>query len=180
MGPAQAIDLIRDAVRGTGTTWADLGAGSGTFTQALVALLGPTARIYSVDRDARAVAALGRWASASAPGVIPVQADFSERFELPGLNGEGLDGVLLANSLHYVSDAADVLARIAARLRPGGRLVVVEYVRRHADPWVPYPIPPERLSQLAMHAGVSEPVVTATRDSRYGGRLYVAAAERPQ
>ena len=40
-------------------TWADLGTGNGTFTRALVNLVGPR-RIYAVDSDARAMAELMR------------------------------------------------------------------------------------------------------------------------
>jgi len=178
MKPSAAIEFIRDAVHGAGGTWADLGAGNGTFTHALVALLGPTARIYSVDQDPQAIAAIRTWATASAPGVVPVLADISLPLELPGLGSDGLDGVLLANSLHYVPETGDALARIAARLRPGGRLVIVEYDQRRATQWVPYPIPLERLPELAARARVSEPVVTATKRSRFGGKLYVAMAER--
>jgi SAM-dependent methyltransferase len=105
--------------------------------------------------------------------------DITAPLELPGLDGDGLDGLLLANSLHYVADAGQFLARIASRLRPGGRVVFVEYDQRRATRWVPHPVPPERLAELAAFAGLSEPAITATRESRYGGRLYVAAAERP-
>jgi SAM-dependent methyltransferase len=179
MDAAEAIELIRDAVGGVSGTWADLGAGNGTFTRALVELLGPATRVYSVDRDARAIAEIAKWAKANAPGVVPVVGDITAPLELPGLDGDGLDGLVIANSLHYVPDAGQVLARIAARLRPGARVVFVEYDQRRATPWVPYPVPAERLSELAAIAGLSEPAITATRKSRYGGRLYVAAAERP-
>jgi len=49
------VALIRGGVGG-GTTWADLGSGSGAFTLALADLLGPGATIYSVDRDQAALA----------------------------------------------------------------------------------------------------------------------------
>ena len=110
--------------------------------------------------------------------MVPVLADISAPLELPGLEGDSLDGVLLANSLHYVPDAGDVLARFAARLRPGGRVVIVEYDQHRATQWVPYPIPLDRLPELSARAAISEPVVTATKRSRFGGRLYVAMAER--
>lgn len=178
MKPSEAVALLAEAVpRGAGT-WADLGAGDGTLTRALVELLGPNSRIYAVDRDARAVAALARWAAEKAPNVIPVAADFTGAFELPGLAEPRLDGMLLANVLHFVPDADRVLQRLAAWVRPGGRVVVVEYDRRAAKRWVPYPIPPARLAVLAASARVSAPTVTATRPSAFGGTLYVAAAER--
>ena len=173
-----AVDLIAGAIPQLGGTWADLGAGAGTFTRALAELVGPTHRIFAVDRDARAVAALTRWAATKAANVIPVLADFTGLFELPGLGEAKLDGMLFANALHFARDADVVLARLAAWLRPGGRVVVVEYDRRAANPWVPYPIPAARLPALAAAAGLSTPVITATRPSAFGGNLYVAAAHR--
>ena len=173
-----AVALIAGAVPTGAQTWADVGAGSGTFTRALAQLLGPPSRIYAVDRDARAVASLERWAANGAANVIPVAADFTRPFELPGLEGSRLDGMLLANALHFVRDADEVLGRLAARVRPGGRVVIVEYDRRAASRWVPYPIPPARLGALAASAGLAAPVITATRPSTFGGVLYVAAADR--
>jgi len=50
--------LIAGAVPRRAGVWADLGAGDGTFTQALARLLEPGSRIYAVDRDRAALAAL--------------------------------------------------------------------------------------------------------------------------
>ena len=169
MDTPDAVALLAGAVPRQAGTWADLGAGTGTFTRALVELLGPNARIYAVDRDARAVATLSRWARKAAPNVIPVVADITGAFDLPGLPAPQLDGVLLANALHFVGDGEAVLRRLAKWVRPGGRVVVIEYDQPAATRWVPYPIPPARLAA---------PVVTATRPSAFGGTLYVAAAER--
>jgi len=174
----EAVALIAGAVPAPAGIWADVGAGDGTFTRALVELLGSSSRIYAVDRDERAVAALARWASKQAANVIPVTADFTRPFELPGLEEPSLDGILLANALHFIPDAGAVLARLAAWLRPGGRVVVIEYDRRAASRWVPYPIPVARLPALAASAGLSAPAITATRPSSFGGVLYVAAADR--
>lgn len=110
--------------------------------------------------------------------MIPVRADFTRPFDLPGLEEPRLDGILLANALHFVADAGVVLGRLAAWVRPGGRVVLVEYERRPATRWVPYPIPVARLAELATSAGLSTPVITATRPSAFGGVLYVAAADR--
>jgi ubiquinone/menaquinone biosynthesis C-methylase UbiE len=173
-----AVALIAGAIPQRGGTWADVGAGDGTFTRALAELLGPGSRIYAVDRDAGAVAALGRWAAKAAPNVIAVAADFTRPFDLPGLEEPKLDGMLLANALHFVRDVDVVLARLAGWLHPGGRVVIVEYDRRAASRWVPYPIPPARLPAVAASAGLTPPTITATRPSLFGGTLYVAAADR--
>ncbi len=178
MNTRDAIALIAGAVPRETGTWADLGAGDGTFTRALVELLGPDSRIYAVDRDASAVGALKRWAAKEAPNVIPVTADFTRPFDLPGLSEQMLDGMLLANALHFVRDADVVLGRLAAWVRPGGRVVVVEYERRAASLWVPYPIPSTELPALAAAAGLSTPTITAARRSVFGGILYVASMRR--
>ena len=170
--------MIGAAVTRTAGTWADLGAGDGTFTRALSELLGPGGRIYAVDRDAAAIATIARWAAKDAPAVIPVVADFTRPFDLPGFEHGTLDGILLANALHFVRDADVVLARLVERVRPGGRVVIVEYDRRAPGRWVPYPIPESRLPALAASSGLSTPVITARRPSRFSGVLYVAAADR--
>ena len=178
MDAAEATALITKAIPGTGGLWADLGAGDGTFTRALAELLGPSSRIYAIDRDAKSIAALRRLAKQLTPHVIPVKADFTDSLELPGADGESLDGMLFGNSLHYVRNPDIVLARLAARLLPGGRVVLVEYDRRVPSIWVPYPIPARRLPWLAESAGLTTPVVVTTRPSAFGGDLYVAAASR--
>ena len=174
MNTAEAVALIEAAVPRARATWADVGAGDGTFTRALADLLGRDALIYAVDRDARALASLQRWAARDGANVIPVEADFTRPLELPEL----LDGLLVANALHFVRDAEVVLARLAALVRPGGRVVIVEYDRRAASRWVPNPIPRDRLPLLTARAGLSNPTITATRPSAFGGIVYAAAAHR--
>ena len=174
LNTSDAASLIEGAVPRTSKTWADVGAGDGTFTRALVQVLGRDARIYAVDRDAGALGSLQRWAGRDGANVIALEADFARGFELP----EPLDGLLAANALHFVRDADVVLGQLVRLLRPGGRAVIVEYDRRAASRWVPYPISSSRLPQLAAAAGLSQPAITATRPSAYGGTLYVAAADR--
>jgi ubiquinone/menaquinone biosynthesis C-methylase UbiE len=173
-----AVALIADAVAGHGGTWVDLGAGGGTFTRALAELLAAEGRVYAVDRDADAVTALTAWAATHAPHVTAIEADLSHALDLAALVGSGLDGILVANALHFIRDADDVLARFAGSLRNGGRVVLIEYDRREPSRWVPYPVPISRLPSLAAAAGLSPFTVTASRPSMYQGVLYAAYADR--
>lgn len=172
------MSLIADAVGGHGGVWVDLGAGAGAFTRALAELLGPASRVYAVDRDADAVKVLGTWAATHAPHVTPIVADLTRALDLDALIGAPLDGILLANALHFIRDADDVLARLVASLREHGRVVLVEYDQREASRWVPYPVPISRLPSLAAAGGLSPFTVSASRPSMYQGVLYAAYATR--
>ena len=178
MKPREAAALIASAVGHRSGAWADIGAGDGTFTRALVELLEPGSRVYAVDGDAAALREIERWASRVNANVIPVVADFTRPFELPGSGEQLLDGMLVANALHFVRNPGGVLARLVSRVRPGGRVVVLEYDRRRATRWVPYPIDSDRLPEIVAHAGLTAPTFTATRPSLYGGTIYVAAMDR--
>lgn len=181
MQVAEAVELLEDAVATSGgTTWTDFGAGDGTFTLALARIL-PSANILAVDRDRGALRELEQRAAAdgSADRITTVVADFTRQFELPAVKTGSLDGMLLANSLHFVRNAGDVLAHLVRLLRPGGRAVFVEYDRRRANQWVPYPIDASKLPALCETAGLAAPVKTNTRPSDYGGDLYVAFARLP-
>jgi SAM-dependent methyltransferase len=170
-----AASLIRAAVPARGGTWADLGAGSGTFTLALATLLGPEGRVYAVDNDASALAELHDALAGHPLGnqVLPLQHDFRRPHDFPSL-----DGVLLANALHFVppDEQPDVLRRLAGYLTPAGRLVVVDYDGRGASSWVPYPISQRRLRELCAALSFAPPTVVGRRPSRYGGDLYAAWA----
>jgi SAM-dependent methyltransferase len=179
MNALEAIDLISGSVPNESGTWADLGAGTGTFTRALAELLAPGSRVYSLDRDTNAVAALRRLAAtATRVEVVPMLADFTRPFELPKLGAEKLSGILLANALHFIPAADTVLGALVELLRPNGRVVIVEYDGRGPNRWVPYPIPQARLPTLAATAHLSSFTITATQRSAFGGILYSAVAER--
>jgi ubiquinone/menaquinone biosynthesis C-methylase UbiE len=174
----EAIALIGAAVGEKGRVWADLGAGSGVFTRALASLLGPAGTVYAVDRNAAALRELTRTGDRTAGGaaIRTVVGDFAEALELPPL-----DGVLVANALHYVpyAEQAAVMRRVASMLTDGAPIVVVEYDRRHANQWVPYPTTPAALATAARDAGLDVPTVLATRPSQYGGTIYSAVVRRP-
>jgi SAM-dependent methyltransferase len=167
------VDLIRGGV--APGAWADLGSGAGAFTLALAALLGAEGRILSVDRDAAALRQQRQAMAARFPDVSVDyrQADFTRPLDLPPL-----DGVLMANSLHFVRRKEPVLALVHAALRPGGRLVMVEYDADRGNPWVPHPLSYATWERLAAECHFTGTRLLARRPSRYLGAIYSALSLR--
>jgi len=172
------VGLIRPGVDRRDGTWADFGAGSGAFTFALAALLGPGAVIHALDRDAGALRALeqeaagqrGEPGAGAAPRIVCIPADFTQDVFLPPL-----DGALVANALHFHADACGILRRIARRLKPTGVIILVEYDITRPNPWVPHPLPWARFPETAACAGLSDARLLGTRPSAYHRSMYAAA-----
>ena len=168
-----AASLIKEAVPRASATWADLGAGTGTFTLALASLLGAGSRVIAVDTDLAALSELEAATLRAAPiaEVITLMGDFREPLDLPPL-----DGLLLANALHFVSvrEQSSVLSRLVKYVRPGGRLLVVDYDGRRANTWVPFPVSSRRFGELLRELGLPAPTMLGQRPSRYGGSIYAA------
>jgi ubiquinone/menaquinone biosynthesis C-methylase UbiE len=171
------VGLIRAGVEKAGLRWLELGSGEGAFTLALADLLGPAGEIVALDRDGRALRRLESEMAAPFPEtrLETIVADF--RDPLPA---GPFDGVLAANSLHFVTDPAAVMARARAVLRPRGRLVVVEYDADHGNPWVPHPFSAARFPELAATAGFGPAREIGRVPSRFLGAIYAAVAEREE
>ncbi len=164
------VALIQAAIpSGSGGIWADLGAGGGNFTRALGTLLGEHRVIYAVDRALPA--------APDHPGedVHWIQADFTGPVNLPAL-----DGILMANALHFVKDQETVLGHVCGYLRPGGRFVLVEYDLDRPLSYIPYPVSYHRFERLAQTAGLGTIKHTGERRSPTTGIvMYSACGLKP-
>jgi ubiquinone/menaquinone biosynthesis C-methylase UbiE len=169
------VRLIREGVSGAGMDWADLGSGEGAFTLALADLLGAGGSIHTVDRDARALQVQTRRLGETFPHVAatPHVADFSAPLDLPPL-----DGIVMANSLHFERDKLAVLRRVRGYLRPAGRLLLVEYDTDTGNTWVPYPMSYPTWAALAEEAGFHDTRRLAAVPSRFLGSIYSALSLR--
>jgi ubiquinone/menaquinone biosynthesis C-methylase UbiE len=176
MNHADHVALIRAGVEGAGLRWLELGAGEGAFTLALADLLGPHGEIVALDRDAGALRRLAAQLEQRFPatGVRTTTANFHDH-----LPTGPFDGVLAANSLHFLRDPVEVMTRSRAVLRTGGRLLVVEYDADRGNAWVPHPFSAARFPDLAKQAGFTSPREIGRVPSRYLGAMYAAAADRP-
>lgn len=174
MDHSDHVHLLRPAGLAPGGTWADLGAGAGAFTLALRELIGPQAEIYAVDKDAARLAALSRnWAArfGDSTALHLVTADFTRPLSVPPL-----DGVVMANSLHYYRDKESVLRHVRTLLKPDGILLLVEYNVDRGNLWVPHPLSFETFRGLAPRAGFSEPRLLASHPSSFLREFYSALA----
>ena len=130
----QAVELIRnDMILKPGIqTWADLGCGSGTFTAALADLLGRGSLIYAVDKNK---SSLNKIPENKNITIEKLCKDFVKDV-LPA----DLDGILMANSFHYVDDKSFFIKRIEANFRLIPAFLIVEYDMDFSNPWVPFPV----------------------------------------
>ena len=80
----------------------------------------------------------------------------------------------MANALHYAKDHEAVLKNVLQHLKPGGTFLLIEYDTDVANPpWVPYPIPLQRATDLFEKFDLKHPTVINTKPSIYReGKLY--------
>ncbi len=168
MDHADHVRLLRRGVA-PGGKWADLGAGTGAFTLALAELVGPVGEVIAVDRDRGALRELERAARPGAAAIRTLAADFTKPIDL-----QSLDGVVMANSLHFVRDKAPVLSLVHDMLKPSGRLLLVEYDADHGNAWVPHPLSFDTWRALADANGFSATRELASIPSRFLRRIYSA------
>jgi ubiquinone/menaquinone biosynthesis C-methylase UbiE len=169
---ADHVRLLRGGVP-PGGRWADLGAGTGAFTLALAELLGPQGEVIAVDRDRGALRELERAVRPGAATVRTLAADFTKPIDLASL-----DGIVMANSLHFASDKAPVLELVHSMLKPSGRLLLVEYDADRGNTWVPHPMSFETWRALADANGFGATRKLASVPSRFLGRIFSAESIR--
>jgi SAM-dependent methyltransferase len=169
------VNLLRKGVPVPGGVWADLGAGNGAFTLALAELIGAGSVIFAVDKDRGALQQLSRMVQVQFPGVAlhTCVGDFTRPLEMPPL-----DGVVMANSLHFARRKESVLQLVRGYLKPGGRLLLVEYNTDKGNMWVPHPLSFPTWQQLAVRSGFAGTELLATHPSRFLGEFFAAVSYR--
>ena len=170
------VNLLRPANLPTGGIWADFGAGSGAFTLALSELVGMKAEIYAIDKDRSGFDKLEQSHRArfgTSQNIHPVRGDFTGWLSLPPL-----DGIVMANSLHFFREKEKVLRHVRSFLKLNGALLLVEYNVDLGNMWVPHPLSFETYKALAPGAGFTEPRLLETVPSRFLREFYSAVAYR--
>jgi SAM-dependent methyltransferase len=143
--PELALDVL-DIKRNS--VVADIGAGVGYYTWRLAVRVGPNGTVYGEDIQQAMLDGLAKTVKARGlTNVRPVLGDIED----PKLPANSLDLVLLVDVYHEFSEPEKMLDHIRDSLKPGGRLVLLEY--RAEDPNVPI-LPEHKMTVSQVRAEV--------------------------
>jgi ubiquinone/menaquinone biosynthesis C-methylase UbiE len=127
--PDTALDVLKIA---RGSTVADIGAGSGYMTMRLANRVGPDGTVYANDIQPQMLQMLQRRVErAKLTNVVLVQGSIDD----PKLPAGAVDLELMVDVYHELSRPQEMLRALRSALKPGGRLVLLEY--RKEDPAIP-------------------------------------------
>jgi SAM-dependent methyltransferase len=137
--PDVALGVLKIA---KGATVADIGAGSGFITERLAVRVGPGGKVLANDVQPQMLELLARRLARKKIGnVTLVQGTIDD----PKLAPESVDLALMVDVYHEFSQPQAMLRHLREALKPGGRLVLLEY--RKEDPSIP--IRPEHKMSVA-------------------------------
>jgi SAM-dependent methyltransferase len=164
-----AIGLIEKGISNASPQqWLDLGCGDGLFSQALLTALNHGSSVIAIDKSE---SALDKVPAKEYPGLKTLGLDFVHD-TIPYQN---VDGLLMANALHFVKNKATLFDKISGNLKPLGRIIIVEYGITIPNPWVPYPINFNKLSSLCQRVKWPKPTLMTTTPSAFSGREIYSA-----
>jgi hypothetical protein len=170
----EAISLIQtdELNRDEKSIWANLGCGSGLFTHALAGMLYTGSTIYAVDKN------MSSFKISSLPNHVIVNMLESD-FVTDDLNLKNLDGILMANALHFVRNKKTFIEKLNPCFRGNPVFLIVEYDTDLPNPWVPYPQSFITMRNLFTELGFSAVRKINEKKSRYrNGHLYSALITR--
>ena len=164
-----AHELWDRAGFGPGARLLDLGCGPGFAALELAERVGAGGRVLAIDESGRFIAALVREASRLGLGQLEARVQRVEELRLePG----ALDGAFVRWLFCFLPDPAPVIDRVASGLRPGGRVVVWDYLNYGATTLQPRSPAFDRILRA-----VDESFRRSGGDLNVGGRLPGLVAE---
>jgi len=151
-----------------GTRVADLGAGDGRFALALARIVGPFGHIYATELNDERVAGIRQ--AATKAGVANVTA-IQGAVASTRLPEACCDAVFSRAVYHHLTDSAAVNADLFRALRPGGRLVIIDFEPGGIMDWIGRP------DTAARHGGHGAPRETVVKELTAAGFQVVRASE---
>lgn len=169
LGPAAPSDLQSGAVATesifkaigleAGQTVCEMGAGDGQLSIAAARVVGAQGHVYTSELGEARLKALRQRVSASTLPQITVVEGAPAQTNFPDA---GCDAVFMRNVYHHFAEPAAMNASIAASLKPGGRLAIVDF---SPPPGAEAPTPAER-GKDGMHGVTAE---TLSREMKEAG-----------
>lgn len=129
-----------------GDTAVDLGVGTGYFVPHLARAVGPEGTVLGLDISEGTVDWVRERAEEHGLSNVRVRTVAPDD---PGLPNRSVDCVLVVNTWHHISGRVDYAERLLTALRPGGRLLIVDFTMES-------PIGPPREKRLTVGAVVRE------------------------
>jgi SAM-dependent methyltransferase len=124
--------LLRELGLKPGMVVADIGAGTGYYARRMAPLVGSSGMVYAVDVQPEMIQMLTDLAKkANLPNIRPVLCAV-DNVKLPDAS---IDLAIMVDVYHELEFPFEVMESVVRALRPGGRVVYVEY--RAEDPKVP-------------------------------------------
>jgi ubiquinone/menaquinone biosynthesis C-methylase UbiE len=167
-------DIALDAIKLVkGSTVADVGAGSGYMTEKMAKRVGPTGRVYANDIQPEMLTLLQqRMAKEKITNVVSVLGGVDD----PKLPANAVDLILMVDVYHEFSEPQKMLRHMRDALKPGGRLVLLEY--RKEDPAIPIR-PEHKMSVAEAKLEVEAEGYTLTRVDEVLPRQHILIFTRP-
>ena len=121
----QKPDQIMDALSiADGSAVADIGAGAGWFTIRLARRVGPNGVVFAQDVQRQMLEAVRRRVAREGLGNVQTRLGAGSA---PNLPARSLDAVLVVDTYPEVDDRVAFLRNLAAAIKPGGRIGIVNY-----------------------------------------------------
>jgi ubiquinone/menaquinone biosynthesis C-methylase UbiE len=131
----QMPDAVMDALRiADGSHVADIGAGGGWFTVRLARRVGPNGLVYAEDVQSQMLEAIRR--RVDREGLRNVRTVRGIETD-PRLPPQSIEAALIVDAYHEFGDPVAMLRGIAAALKPGGSLGVVNFNKSGGGPGPP-------------------------------------------
>ena len=165
-----------------GTRVADLGAGDGTFAIALGRRAGPSGHVYATEVDDKRLAEIRQAVAKAGLSNISEVKGAPSRTNLP----DGCCDALFSRVVyHHLTDPAALNVDVFRALRPGARLLIIDFEPGGIMNWIGRPATADR------HGGHGTPKETVVKEvtaagfqlirgpERWRGRLYALLFKRP-
>jgi ubiquinone/menaquinone biosynthesis C-methylase UbiE len=158
---------------GEGMTFVDVGCGDGYFSIMAAKKVGPKGRVYAVDVDGSRIELLEDKADAQGlENIVAVVGRAEDTLFCVGC----ADVVFFSMDLHDFDDPEKVLANAKTMLKPGGKIVDVDWKKMQMDFGPPYEVrfSEQKATEMLQNIGFT------AESSEAGPYHYIITATKPK